>query len=156
MAKGRFWVWSVSDISPRNGVWAALPCRPSWSTFPKTVEIICPKWNAYKLIYRSLTTLYMGRSENQTPVSDRVKGACSDDSATEASRIFMWMTYICWASYDFTLHSTTLIKIQIQSNYSLGHLWPGEYRFRHAFLENSGFPIVVDSHKIEYYYYTYQ
>ena len=41
--------------------------------------------------------------------------------------------------------------------YSLGHLCPGEYRFRHAFLvdvrcqiSDVRFPIVVDSHKIEY------
>ncbi len=31
----------------------ATVCCSSWSFYPKAVEIICPKWNAYKLIYRS-------------------------------------------------------------------------------------------------------
>jgi hypothetical protein len=31
-----------------------------------------------------------------------------------------------------------------------GTLCPGEYRFWHAFLVDVRFPIVVDSHKIEY------
>ena len=53
--KRHIWVWSVSDVSSRIRVRAALPCRPPWSTYPKTVEIICPKWNAYKLLFRSYT-----------------------------------------------------------------------------------------------------
>ena len=45
--KRHIWVWSVSDVSFRIRVRAALPCWLPWSTYPKTVEIICPKWNAY-------------------------------------------------------------------------------------------------------------
>ena len=41
--KRHIWVQSVSDVSSRIRVWAALPCCPPWSTYPKTVEIICPK-----------------------------------------------------------------------------------------------------------------
>ena len=50
-----FGVWSVSDVSSRILVHSALPPWPPWSTCSKTVEIICPKWNAYKLICRSWT-----------------------------------------------------------------------------------------------------
>jgi hypothetical protein len=35
----------------QNGTYASF-C-PLWSIYHKTVEIICPKWIAYKLIYRS-------------------------------------------------------------------------------------------------------
>ena len=51
--KRHIWVWSVSDVSSRIRVQAALPCWPPWSTYPMTVDIICPKWNAYKLLFRS-------------------------------------------------------------------------------------------------------
>ena len=37
---------------------AALPCWPPWSTCPEKVEIIWPKWSAYKLIYRPQAYLF--------------------------------------------------------------------------------------------------
>lgn len=44
-----FWVRSVLDVLDCIMVGAALPCRPPRSTWPKTVEVTYPKWNAYKL-----------------------------------------------------------------------------------------------------------
>jgi hypothetical protein len=35
---------------------AHMPCWRPWSFYPKTVEITCAKWNAYKLPYRFYTT----------------------------------------------------------------------------------------------------
>jgi hypothetical protein len=42
---------------------AHMPCRrkwPPWSFYPKTDEITCPKWNAYKHLYRSWTRRRLG------------------------------------------------------------------------------------------------
>ena len=46
-------VWWFSGISSRIQPLAHMPCCLSWSFYPKTVKITCPKWNAYELIYRS-------------------------------------------------------------------------------------------------------
>ena len=46
-------VWSFSGSSTQIQPLAHMPCCLSWSFYPKTVEITCPKRNAYELMYRS-------------------------------------------------------------------------------------------------------
>ena len=36
----------------RIRILAHMPCWPPRSFYAKIVEIICPKWNAYKLLYK--------------------------------------------------------------------------------------------------------
>jgi hypothetical protein len=52
----RFRAGWFSGLSPRIQVLEHMPFWPPWSFYPKTVEITCPKRNAYKLIYKSYTT----------------------------------------------------------------------------------------------------
>jgi hypothetical protein len=94
----RFRAGSFSGLSPRIQVLAHMPCWPSWSFYPKTVEITCAKWNAYK---QSIQVLASYKSSKRTHFKAKLD---TKGQFFKKNLLLNYFSYVPWEQKNMILN----------------------------------------------------